>query len=127
MAGMGADAAPASDMTTAEDPDAPTDADSIIDPFNDDVLSAGAASPAPLDAGDSMMSGVDQSDAGTDGMVTADPAPVDDGSGVGGPDPGSAPSAPDIAPEPAPMDDFDTQISAADQIETSTDTMFDDL
>jgi hypothetical protein len=131
MTGAGADAAPVSDMTTADDPDAPTDADTIIDPFNDDVVSGGGATvPTAPGAVDPTMGTMDQpadpgvADAGA-GMT--EPAPVADGSGLGAPDAGAAEPAPDVAPAPEPMSDFDTQISAADQIETSTDDMFDNL
>jgi hypothetical protein len=119
--GMGTATAPGpTDSTSDADPDAPTDADSIVDPFNDDLVSGGGAS-APAAEVDSTMGTVDAPDDGsvdTNMGTTFDPAPVDDGAG------GAQPASIET---PAPMDDFDAQISAADQIDESTDSMFNDL
>ncbi len=92
--------------------------------FDDDVLGASPAAGAPVETptyGNDVA--YDTSDpsgaAGAGGMTD----PTFDGGGD--PDLGAGAASTD-APA-APVDDFDTQISSADQIETSTDNMFDDL
>ncbi len=94
----------------------------VRDVFADDVLAANQPAAATM-----QHEAVGAQDA------TFDQATADGGAAAGvgadefaASDSGAA-AAPDVGPAPQPQDDFTSQIQSADEIDTSTNSMFDDL
>jgi hypothetical protein len=111
----------ASAMTAAE-AGAGGDATPGTTSFDDDVLGASSVAGAPGSqtfGNDLAFSGSDPAGSDPSGAGASTEPSFEGG--------GADPAAGSMDAAAAPVDDFDTQISSADQIDTSADTMFDDL